>query len=57
MKKTTRKDCVTEHDGGWYGANGSPDKKDPPKRLFRTKEEAEALDALLKISNDKKPAK
>ena len=54
MKKQVRKDCVTEHDGGWHGASGSTDPEDPPKRLFRTKEEAQALDSLLMISNEKK---
>ena len=53
----TRKDAVTEHDGGWFGANGSPDKKDPPKRMFRTKEEAQALDSLLQVSSKPAPKK
>jgi hypothetical protein len=48
-----RKDSVKEYDGGWFGVHDEedPDPKAPPKRMFRTKEEAEALDSLLMVAN------
>lgn len=52
-----RKDSVKEYDGGWFGVHAEgADPKDPPKRMFRTREEAEALDSLLMVTQ-KKPAK
>ena len=46
-----RRDSVKEYDGGWFGVHDDEDPKGPPKRMFRTKEEAQALDSLLLVSN------
>jgi hypothetical protein len=48
-----RKDSVKEYDGGWYGVHDENEvnPKAPPKRMFRTREEAEALDSLLMVAN------
>lgn len=54
---TKRTDSVKEHDGGWFGVHDEDDPKGPPKRMFRTREEAEALDSLLKVSNQKQAPK
>ena len=47
-----RADEVQEMDGGWFGATGHG--KDV-KRMFRTKEEADACDGLLMGANDPPP--
>lgn len=49
-----RKDSVKEYEGGWFGVHDDNDPKQAPKRLFRTKEEAQALDSLLIVANGKK---
>jgi hypothetical protein len=51
-----RTDSVKEHDGGWFGVHDDAlGPKAPPKRMFRSKAEADALDALLVVSSQKKP--
>lgn len=57
MKKVTRKDAVKEYDSGWFGATGSDDPKVEPRRLFRTKEEAEIADSLFMLVTSPKPKK
>lgn len=52
MRRVIRKDAVKEMEGGWYGATGHTD---DVKRMFRTKEEADACDGLLMGANDPPP--